>query len=178
MVLSMATMASASFQLAVGTDKTATDVTITAVPSGTITLGIWTDAVISAYDDECYWAIGAQVTGATLSGGEGFITAEAGIAIFDDGLSVGIAYPDGEDGVWGTIVLSTIPSVAAGTMIFNDITLHCEGPGPVTVSLYWVNGDDGSIISTMDTLVVHQTPEPMTMGLLGLGGLFIRRHRK
>ena len=182
LVLSMATMASASLQLAVGTDKTATDVTITTVPSGTISLGIWTNAdIIAGVQGEDFWAIGAQMSGATNAGGVSLITTDSGVAIFDDGLSVGIQYPNGEDGVWGTIALGTIPSIASGTMVYNAINLHCEGPGNVILSLYLIDGDDGSIMATTDTLTVHQTapgiPEPFTMALLGLGGLFLRRRK-
>ena len=49
--------------------------------------------------------------------------------------------------------------------------LHCEGEGDVLVNLY-----DGNN-ALVDTLTVSQIPEPMTMALLGLGGLFLRRRK-
>jgi hypothetical protein len=30
----------------------------------------------------------------------------------------------------------------------------------------------------LDTVTIHQTPEPMTIGLLGLGGLALLRRRR
>ena len=54
------------------------------------------------------------------------------------------------------------------------IDLHCEGEGDVFVELW-----DGRVGYTapVDTLTIHQVPEPMTIALLGLGGLFLRRRK-
>jgi len=51
-----------------------------------------------------------------------------------------------------------------------DIAFHCDGPGVVILNLFNSNGE------LRDTLtIVQEVPEPMTLGLLGLGGLFLRR---
>ncbi len=80
------------------------------------------------------------------------------------------------------------------TVLVWNLLLHCEEYGPVSLDLtlggstriapyengagtapypawrYAVEGDLGD-------LVIHQIPEPMTIALLGLGGLFLRRRR-
>jgi hypothetical protein len=58
-----------------------------------------------------------------------------------------------------------------------ELIYHCCGPETewVTISLW----DDAQGYTTpQDTILIHQTPEPMTVALLGLGGLFLLRRRK
>ena len=65
------------------------------------------------------------------------------------------------------------PSVGAiGT--WWDLELHCDDEGDVVISL---TDDTGYLTGTIDTITVHQIPEPMTIALLGLGGLFLRRRK-
>lgn len=52
-----------------------------------------------------------------------------------------------------------------------EVVLHCEGLGNVEVLLY----DDQ--VNLIDTATIVQLPEPMTIALLGLGGLFLRRRK-
>jgi hypothetical protein len=54
----------------------------------------------------------------------------------------------------------------------DGIVLHCEGPGDVLLRV--IGSADGY---EYDTQVIHQIPEPMTLGLLAFGSLFLRRHR-
>jgi hypothetical protein len=63
--------------------------------------------------------------------------------------------------------------------------LHCDGYGDVVVSLslgtkFGGSGDSGFNPPTIGTgtITVHQIPEPMTVALLGLGGLALLRRRK
>ena len=50
--------------------------------------------------------------------------------------------------------------------------LHCLGEGDVIIELL-----DASL-AVVDTITIHQiVPEPATMGLLALGGLFLRRRK-
>jgi hypothetical protein len=37
---------------------------------------------------------------------------------------------------------------------------------------------DGGVGTLLDTLTIHQVPEPTTLALLGLGGLLALRRRK
>ncbi len=52
-------------------------------------------------------------------------------------------------------------------------TFHCDGEGDVLITL-----NDYNTNEIIDSLLIHQVvPEPMTLSLLGLGGLFLRRRR-
>ncbi len=53
-----------------------------------------------------------------------------------------------------------------------SIVYKCTGLGDTYISLY--NDTSATVISQ---LLVHQVPEPITIGLLGLGGLFLRRRK-
>jgi hypothetical protein len=62
-----------------------------------------------------------------------------------------------------------IPPVPQG-LVVDLIPFHCEGEGDVILTL---TNEEGLVL---DTQVIHQIiPEPMTMALLGLGALLIRR---
>ena len=56
-------------------------------------------------------------------------------------------------------------------LLVDDIIMTCEGLGDVTVTLM------DETFAVLDTAVIHQIPEPMTLALLGLGGLFLRRRK-
>ena len=70
--------------------------------------------------------------------------------------------------------------------VMDELVFHCESPTDVTISLVVGTGgldyDEGGGYTDvaegtiLDTVVVHQ-PEPMTIALLGLGGLFLRRRK-
>lgn len=59
-----------------------------------------------------------------------------------------------------------------GIGVLADFELQCTGDGPVTITLF---GDD--IATVLDRIQIEQIPEPFTFGLLGLGGLFLRRRK-
>jgi len=53
-----------------------------------------------------------------------------------------------------------------------DSVFHCDGLGDVIITLW----DEGGVVIE-DTIIIHQVPEPVTMSLLGLGGLALIRRR-
>jgi hypothetical protein len=179
LVLSMATMANAALQITVGANN-ATDVTeMTLNPSDNVTLGIYTSDIMGFGKGD--WNGSALV----VSGPAGLLSAanavslypnEPGIAIFQSA-SVDLGFPTTLQGPGFTFTF-TGADINPGQII-NSIAFHCEGAGDVTIQLLGSQQflADGSDTVVLDTLVIHQVPEPITLGLLGLGGLFLRRRK-
>jgi hypothetical protein len=72
---------------------------------------------------------------------------------------------------------STSPPPTTGTLV-DSIIFHCGGPGTVLIRMvYWEEVEGVYVIKDYDTLSITQLPEPMTIGLLGLGALFLRRRK-
>jgi hypothetical protein len=76
-----------------------------------------------------------------------------------------------------TFADTAVPMNAITGNILTDLAFTCTGRGDVTLSLVTMNGDGTAVDTTWSSVVIHQTPEPFTMGLLGLGGLFLRRRK-
>lgn len=75
--------------------------------------------------------------------------------------------------IWYTDASNGVPTDYTGIGVVADFEFHCEvAPGDVLVQLY-----DSDMITVLDSLTIHQIPEPATMLLLGLGGLFLRRRK-
>ena len=75
-------------------------------------------------------------------------------------------------GLQNPYISMEIPSITVPTefgRLLTSVLFHCDGPGDVTFAVVDENGE------ILDTQVIHQIPEPMTLVLLGLGGLFLRR---
>ena len=75
--------------------------------------------------------------------------------------------PDLMDLSFITLADSTQPPAPLDGLLVDDIIFHCDGLGDVTLSL--ISDDFGTIYDTQD---IQQIPEPMTLLLLGVGGLF------
>jgi hypothetical protein len=76
----------------------------------------------------------------------------------------------------GTLYLDTWDAVLTelsvnvnGIGVLDAKLFHCLGEGDVEILLF-----DGDGIQ-LDSIIIHQVPEPVTIALLGLGGLLLRR---
>jgi hypothetical protein len=74
------------------------------------------------------------------------------------------------------------PAKEGPAVLINGIMLHCDVIGDVLLELVAGPGTtiDGVTVAdgtVLDELLIHQIPEPMTIALLGLGGLLLRRRK-
>jgi hypothetical protein len=91
-------------------------------------------------------------------------------------IGIGIEVYDGYDEIWISHYWSLpLPEVEpVDDMYLND--LHCEVPyEDVYIELYDERVNNGTTI--VDSLTIHQVPEPATLLLLGLGGLMLRKKK-
>ena len=172
LVLSMATMASAGivFQTAV------TEVR----PSDVITINLITTAgeLVNGLD------IGAITDGgkgglasAPLTLNSNFNTInDPGVLVNAGGILVKWITGNAGIGVFATGTLYSfqyhVPNLPASTFI----TIQDYSADPYWLPIVTYGGVDHE--GHLGAVVLHITPEPMTMGLLGLGGLFLRRRSK
>ena len=87
---------------------------------------------------------------------------------------IGLGYIDPVAITYSELIhVSGEPMPIPNGVMIDGIKLHCEGaPGDVIVTLL-----DGALGDRLDQMVIHQIPEPITLSLLGLGGLFLRRRK-
>jgi hypothetical protein len=174
MVLAMAAVANAALTtVKISVDGVVDPPDVKLLPSETAVIDIhaWSDAGVS---------IVALLQGpATLTKGADFSAWEQSnwyvmpdsekpdyIAAFTD-----MGYKDITNLYFGDIMDISEPFTQPAGKVFDELVLHCERLGDVTLTLF--NPDLG----VLDSQVIHQIPEPMTMVLLGLGGLFLRRRK-
>jgi len=94
-------------------------------------------------------------------------------AVLSEGVSAVLTTSGAEQ--WGMqspfVSLTNTTPQGAGGWLIQKMLFHCDGPGDVTIALVDNNGN------IVDAQVIHQTPEPATLVLLGLGGLVLRKVR-
>jgi hypothetical protein len=174
----MASVANAELRISINGDGNITELTLST--NDYIPIGLWTDSTISVGVGDGFYALVADTSRASIDYTSGFAL------IPDDGVNIentmganalwaGLL-PSNEDGVGGGIFLTTTFSIPADSTIFDMFGYTAKGVGDVTLKLYY--RPDESTITLSDSVVIHHViPEPMTIGLLGLGGLFLRRRK-
>ena len=175
LVLSIASLASAGLVITVD-GAPAEDSAITLMTSDTIMVGIavvGTDTPMNMFNSYLAIAPGAPAewTGAQVmhygppSGTTGPVMIPSSYAY-----NSGPVYSPAYGSVWVTYN-SNFQLTSNGTGIHAEFEMHCTGEGDVLITLYDLAGGPG------DSIVIHQIPEPITMGLLGVGALFLRRRK-
>ena len=158
LILSMAVVANAGLYITVDGVVNPPDSTITISPSTWIVLGVWDDGQTNP------GTLALGLTNGLASLGASNVVVSDGVTAMmaDDALmaeSLGVQNP----------FISMEVTNSSGGILVREIDFHCDGPGDVGIAIVDENG------LVQDTQVIHQVPEPMTMALLGLGGLFLRR---
>lgn len=167
--------------LAISTMATAASVTLRVAepqteynPSDTITIELLADFYVTYFGiDYVYGEPTASnpvlhslftvppVTPGTLvnSGGTLMVSVAGGVAadLIEDGVPIG-------EVLWSFDY--HIPDVEESTV------LVISGSGVAVADCWWVDS-----VSSIGALEIHVVPEPMTIALLGIGGLFLRRRK-
>ena len=176
LVLGMASLAGATLQISVDGVQNPVDSEITLMPSGTAILDVWTATDIGMFE-LCTYAL-------IVADGPGTIDAANADALYGNILAAEVPtdfFLIGP-GLAATYLGGYAGNPVAGATILDGILFHCEGLGDVTIELWSlketaVQSGIYEADALMDTVMIHQIPEPMTLALLGLGGLFLRRRK-
>ena len=169
-VLGMASMANAGLSLVVGGVESGA--TITIADTDTIWIGVYDDTGGAQYGAGVIIAEdgGVAEAGGSWTGGNNYYVPPA----TPGGYSVPVGYSPTYGDIW-YLIDQAATTVMPGIGLQADYEFHCDILGDsVTILLTDPLLGNGAIY---DTLTIHQIPEPITMALLGLGGLFLRRRK-
>ena len=182
LIFVMASFANAmSLQISVNGDEDPVETEYTLMPSETIELDIYSpDGYVSG--DDTYFALVATV-GGTVTGGVVLAAAPPDTGIYGQDVLTDVpgwlAAADGT-GPWGSILNIGGAAVSPGRWL-DQFIFHCDvDQGDVIISLFSDKDMGTAVHPTIleDRIIIHQIPEPATMALLSLGGLFLLRRRK
>jgi hypothetical protein len=107
----------------------------------------------------------------TIESGPG---AAAGAMVILPNAGSSASVDTGYAGWWGAEALSLSTTEADWVKAGDHFTLDIIGSaeGEIVLGLY-----EGDGVTPINSVTIHSVPEPLTMGLLGLGGLFLRRRK-
>ncbi len=122
--------------------------------------------------DDIYFAVVGDTSEVIISGGTVGTVAPPDTIIRDDPQAYGFCAPP-LDGIWGFIGGVVAAPLPAGVII-EEINWSLVG-GATYAEVYLIVTPDFATFDTLDTITV---PEPMTVVLLGLGGLLALLRRR
>jgi hypothetical protein len=178
LVLAITSTAGAQFQIMVNGDKN--DTGSACYVGDHFSLGIWTDTDILQNNEGATLALVVDNRMATIDYTSGIVVPpyndDPGIFL-EHSMSAAELFPlpEYEDGIVGYVAPFYIPVINTGSILFDDIDFVQTGFGIEVVKLYVTN--DWETLNLVDTYVIMEIPEPMTIGLLGLGALFLRKRK-
>ena len=167
-VLGMASMANAGLSLVVGGVESGAEITLNATDS--IWIGIYDDTGSTQFDAVVTIAeesLGVPEAGGSWTGGNNVYSPPAIPGAYNSPWG-----PTPYGNVWylvGSAPITNMPGIG----LQSDYEFHCDIPGDDVV----INLLASDLVTVLDTLTIHQIPEPITIALLGLGGLFLRRRK-
>lgn len=170
LVLAMVSVAGATLQISVNGDPDPVDSEIVLAPTETLTLDIWNDEVLPLFVAYA-WALVADSRYGSISAG----VSTHPSTIIGDPVSIP-PYMEGFSGSTTHVDVSEPGGIPIGTTLADQFVFTCEAVGDVTIYLY--DAPDIGPPSPHDYVIVHQIPEPATICLFGLGGLYLLRRRR
>jgi hypothetical protein len=169
LVLGIASLAPAALQISVDGNPDPVDSEIILAPSEELILDIHGDVPAGI---PANWLMVVNPQFGTLNGGDAVQGSLSSIFPY--------YYTDyflGYAGLTGSAVSGVAADLGdLSGLLVDGILFHCEGIGDAIVELY--SSVDTIQWTFEDAVVIHQIPEPATMALLGLGGLFLARRNK
>ena len=179
LVLGMTSLASAAFTLRVDRGSGWEDIeTVTIGVCETIKIGIHCDTAgsyLSGYLMEQNSTLGEWVNTDQASAQIPPCTTDSFVAY--------LGYHNFGPVTWDSWDLALMTDVGQTGIVANDFIHHCRGVSRINpehpewglqhaiIQIY------NDAFGKVDKVIVVQTPEPMTIALLGLGGLFLRRRK-
>jgi len=181
LVFGMTSAAGATLQISVNGNLEPALSEYTLLPSETLSLDIWTDADIGAFELITFMIVVDTTVGTITPGVAVHPMASFGApAPGYTYLNENVIPPPGMEGLWGNVAnvgYPVPPAIPAGTVLFDEIVFHADYYMGDTI-VYLMDAPDSQQASIIYDYVVIHIPEPMTVALLGLGGLFLFRSRK
>ena len=182
LVLGMASLANATLQISVDGNLDPVDSEIEIDVGQTLNLGVWTDSEIALGMSDNYILVVGSLGKVTGGGSALDASAPDGWSSAVNGLTAdfpAVIPPAGMEGIFASVAnfdfVSFLP-IPSQTVLIDDVLFECLGQGDAVVML--LQAADGVVSDIVyDSVLIHQIPEPMTMALLGLGGLFLRRRK-
>ena len=178
LIFCMASFANAmTLQISAGGNLDPQDTEISLFPTETIVLNIHSpDGYAAGSRADVYWSLVVDPTYGTITGGMMTGVAPPDGGIYGNDALANAMSPDGvSDGPWGAAMNIANTYIAPG-IYFDDFIFHCEAEGEALVKLW--STPDFATFTMEDQLLIHQIPEPATMAMLSLCGLFLLRRRK